>query len=309
MNIKKILSIMVLIVLIAWLGYYGYSHRTDFAKLTFVSPYLLVILFMGSLAIYFMVAILNNKLMKALDVKMPLGENFMLSVVTGFYNLIMPFRGGMAVRAVYLKKKYDFAYAHFLASLSAVYILSFLVSSFLGIITTIWIYCKTGIFSWIIFVLFDVVFLGMLGIIFVSPQFKETENGWVNRFIKVINGWHLIKKNKKVILITFFVTLTQNILYSLMLWLQFKVFGIEVSFIAAIFLSSIGSFSILIGLTPGNLGIQEAIIVFSASTIGLSAAESLSATLLGRAVELAVLFVLGPIFSYLLMRNGKGKKA
>jgi uncharacterized protein (TIRG00374 family) len=256
-----------------------------------------------------MISVVNNELLRALNIVMGLWESFMLSIVTGFYNLIMPFRGGMAVRAVYLKKKYKFAYVHFLASLSAVYVLTFLVASLLGIISTLWIYFETGVLSWILFLVFDVVFILMLGIIFVSPQFKERENKWLNRFIKVINGWHLIKKNKRVIFVTSFVTLIQILLSSLMMWLQFRVFGIEVSFVAAVFLSAIGSLSILIGLTPGNLGIQEAIVVFSAATIGISTAESLSAALLGRAVSLVVLFVLGPIFSYLLMRNGKGKKA
>ncbi|MBU0977334.1 MAG: hypothetical protein KKD18_02880 [Nanoarchaeota archaeon] len=53
----------------------------------------------------------------------------------------------------------------------------------------------------------------------------------------------------------------------------------------------------------------RAIVVFSASTIGISTAESLSAALLGRAVSLVVLFVLGPIFSYVLLRrNGRTRK-
>jgi len=302
-----------------------------------------VVLALISLVSYFAIAILNNVLLKALKVVMSLGESFLLSVVTGFYNLITPFRGGMAVRAVYLKKKYDFAYVHFLASLSAVYVLTFLVASFLGIVSTLWIYFETGMFSWILFVIFDVVFLGMLGIIFVSPKFKEFGNDssprharpdgkyvanlprprmsrgkgneesgfikseglkkWLNRFIKVINGWHFIKNNTRVIVVTSVVTLIQILISSLMLWLQFRVFGVEVSFVSAVFLSAIGSLSLVIGLTPGNLGVQEAIIVFSAATIGITPAESLSAALLGRAVSLVVLFVLGPIFSYVLMRG------
>ncbi|MFH1290928.1 MAG: lysylphosphatidylglycerol synthase transmembrane domain-containing protein [Nanoarchaeota archaeon] len=132
-------------------------------------------------------------------------------------------------------------------------------------------------------------------------------NVWLNRFIKVINGWHLIKKNARVIVVTMIITFVQVLISSLMLWLQFRVFGIEVSFVSALFLSAIGSLSLVIGLTPGNLGVQEAIIVFSAATIGITPAESLSAALLGRAVSLVVLFVLGPIFSYVLVRNGKEK--
>lgn len=305
MKLKQIISAIVLLLLLAWFGYYGYSHRADFMELSVASPWLILILVLISLIGYFVVAILNNELMKALGVVMPMGESFLLSVVTGFYNMITPFRGGMAVRAVYLKKKYDFAYVHFLASLSAVYVLTFLVASLLGIISTIWIYFETGVMSWILFLVFGAVFLAMIVIIFFSPQFKERKNVWANRFIKVINGWHLIKRNRRVISVTSFVTLIQILLSSLMMWLQFKVFGIEFGFIAAVFLSSISSLSILIGLTPGNLGIQEAIVVFSASTIGISTTESLSAALLGRAVGLVVLFVLGPIFSWMLMKNQK----
>ncbi|MBU0907099.1 MAG: hypothetical protein KKE05_02980 [Nanoarchaeota archaeon] len=44
--------------------------------------------------------------------------------------------------------------------------------------------------------------------------------------------------------------------------------------------------------------------------VGISATDSLSAALLGRAVSLVVLFVLGPIFSWILMRgNSKSPHA
>ena len=390
MKAKTIISALVLILLVAWLGYYGYSHRTDFAGLSVANPWLLVALIVGVLVTYSFIACLNNTLLRALKVIMPIWESFALAIITGFYNLITPFRGGMAARAVYLKKKYDFAYVHFLATLSAVYVLIFLVGSALGIVSTLWIYFTTGVFSWILFVIFDVVFIGMLGIIFVSPKFKErgrkgknsfndtarsarslsqksrselrggelnsgkvsklrkgdegelgdsdglggmkdglsdsdglgkkgyrddgNDSGlssfdkWLNRFIKVVNGWHLIKKNGRVIAVTLVITLIQVLISSLMLWLQFRVFGIDVGFASCIFLSAIGSLGLLISITPGSLGINEAIIVFSAMTIGITPAESLSAALLGRAVSLVVLFVLGPIFSYTLVKNGKGKK-
>jgi len=307
MNLRKIIGAIIFLILIAGLGYYGYLHREDFAELRLVNPWLLIVLIGLFIFSYFTIAIVNNELMKALKVKMPVLESFMLAIVTGFYNLITPFRGGMAVRAVYLKKKYGFAYVHFLASLSAVYVLTFFVASFLGLVSTVWIYYSTGVFSWILFFVFLFVFFGMLGIIFISPKFKERRNKWLNRFVKVVNGWHLIKHNKQIIVLTSVVTLVQILLGSLGMWLQFRVFGLEVPFVAAVFLSAIGNLSLLIGLTPGNLGVHEAVVVFSARTIGISAAESLSVALLGRAVSLVVLFVLGPIFSWLLIKKGNSK--
>ena len=55
-----------------------------------------------------------------------------------------------------------------------------------------------------------------------------------------------------------------------MLYLQFKVFGINIPVISALFITSITSLSILISITPANLGIQELITVFSALTLGIT---------------------------------------
>jgi uncharacterized protein (TIRG00374 family) len=209
----------------------------------------------------------------------------------------------MGVRAGYLKKKHDFAYVNFLATLSAVYVLIFFVGSALGLLSTYILYKQTQVFSPILALVFAAIFLGMAGIMIFSPQFKEPENKWIRRFIKVINGWNLIKKNKRVIAVTVIITLIQLILGAFMLWLQFRVFGVEVGIWSCLFLSAVGNISLLIAVTPGNLGVQEAITVFSAATIGITPAESLSAALLGRAVSLVVLFILGPIFSYILLKR------
>ena len=54
---------------------------------------------------------------------------------------------------------------------------------------------------------------------------------------------------------------------------------------------------------PALFKILEAIVVFSALTIGITPVESLSTVLLGRAIQMFVLFILGPIFSYILIKN------
>ena len=91
-----------------------------------------------------------------------------------------------------------------------------------------------------------------------------------------------------------------------MYYLQFRVFGIEVTFVKCIFLSAVGILALLVAITPAGLGINEALVVFSALTIGITPAESLSAVLLGRAVQMLVLFVLGPVFSYTLLKHKPG---
>lgn len=305
MKKKNIISVIVLLLLLAFAIYYFNKNFQDFKDLSIENPLLIIPIVVVLLLSFYNLGQQNKELLKPFNVLLGYGEAFSLAVVTRFYNLITPFRGGMAARAVYLKKKHNFAYVHFLATLSAIYVLVFLVASFLGILSALAIYYQTGVLSWIILSIFLAVFLGMLFVIFVSPKFEERKNKWLNRIVKVVNGWHLIKGNKRVVMITLGITFVQILLSTLMLWLQFRVFGIEVGLASCLFLSSIANLGILIGITPGNLGINEAVIVFSAMTIGITPAESLSVALLGRAVSLVVLFILGPIFSWVLMRNGK----
>ena len=299
---KKILSLIVILVLVALVLYYGNKNISEFKELEIVNPWLILwllpLIFIG---LYF--GGLNNALpLRASGVYLKNWEIFQLAVITRFYNLITPFRGGMAIRALYLKRKYNFAVTDFFVALSANYVIIFLVSSLIGIITTYMIYLERGVFSWVLFLVFLAFFVGMIIIMF-SPKLKDRNGRWLGKLFRIINGWHLVKKDPKMVFGLVLTSTIQILLGSLMLWLQFRAFGIEIGFAVALFLNAIASLSILIGITPGNLGVQEAVVVFSAVTIGITPVESLSTSLLGRAVSLAVLFVLGPLFSWKLIKK------
>ena len=119
----------------------------------------------------------------------------------------------------------------------------------------------------------------------------------------MINGWHLIKNNKRLLFFIIVLSSLQILISAWMLQLQFHVFGIGISFMKVLFLTSISSLGIIIGITPAGLGIQEAITVFSALTLGISPVQSLSVALLGRAISFVVLFILGPICSWWLLKK------
>jgi len=300
---KKILSVAILLILVALAIYYLKNNISDFNQLAIVSPWLIILLVILFLITYVAISSINLYLLKPLGVNLEVKESFMLSVMTGFYNLITPFRGGMAARAVYLKKKYKFPYIDFLATLAASYVLIFLVAGIVGLFSVYYIYKITAQLSLIILGVFLVSTLSMLFIIIFSPRIPETKYPWLNRFIRVINGWHLIRKNKKVVLATLFFSFLQLLIGSTMLYLQFRVFGIQIPFTSTLFITALNSIGILLAITPAGLGITEAITVFSASTLGILPAQSLSAALLGRAISLIVLFILGPIFSYILLKK------
>jgi uncharacterized protein (TIRG00374 family) len=301
--IKRIIGIIIVAIIFGFFAYYIYTHISDFKQLTLVNPFYLLVLVVLFLISYTSIGVVTKTLLHPFNIKLKKLEAFAISITTGFYNLITPFRGGAMIRAAYLKRKHAFSYSDFIATLSASYVIIFFIGSLLGLISVLSIYFSEGIFSSILFFIFLGIFLPMLCIILFSPKISESKNKFLNKFIHVINGWHLIKNNKKVILTTAIATLINLLIGTLMIYLQFKVFGFEITFAKSLFLTSLGNISILISITPANLGITEAITVFSANTIGITPIQSLPVTLLGRAIQMTTLFVLGPIFSVILFKH------
>ncbi len=255
----------------------------------------------------FLSGILLDILVSIFGVKLKIKESFGLAITTKFYNYITPFRGGMVARAFYLKNKYSFSYIDFLATWGAIYLIIFLVSGLAGLVSIFFIWRNYGLFNQLIFILFSVIVLLTSLIIIFSPKLPENKNRWINRFIKVINGWHLIKNNKKIIFTTFLIGLVQLVLSAINFMILYSIFNIELSFFKALFIAAISSIAILISITPGNLGVGDAINVFSATIIGIGLTEAVAATVLGRSISLLIVFILGPIFSYILM-NSKNDK-
>lgn len=302
---KKLLSIATLLIILTLFIYYISKNLSDFKSIKLVNPLYILISIILFIISYYLIGVVTKVLLEPFKIPMSGMEAFKLSIVTGFYNLITPFRGGMAVRAIYLKKKHKFSYTNFLATLAASYILIFLVASALGILSIALIHQTTGLFSWQLLIVFTAIFLPLLFIIVFSPKFPQAKNIWLNRIVGIANGWHLIKNNNKVIYATTIRTFIQLILGAFSTYYLFRVFGIQTPFLSCLFLSSIGNISLLVGITPANLGVQEAIQVFSGITVGITPAQTLAAAILGRIISFLVLGILGPIFSYQLMKGMK----
>jgi len=300
---KKIISISILILIVALFIYYIKNHISDFSQIKLINPFWLIPLILLFLLSYYFTGLQTKHLLIPLGIKLKGFEAFAISIITGFYNIITPTHGGMVIRALYLKKKHGFSYTNFLSSLTGIYVINFLIGALLGLISLIFIYINYNIFNRVILLVFLGFLIPTLFITIFSPKFKETKYNLINKIIRVANGWHLIKNNKKVILIAIITTIGTLLTSIISTMIAYHIFGIELSFIKALFLASIGFLSIIISITPGNLGIAEAIAVFSALIIGITPAQSLSVAILGRIVQMMVMFTSGPIFSYILLKH------
>jgi len=302
LNLKKLLSISILLILSIWIVIFILLNIEEFKELTLTSPWLILILAGLFFIEYILVGMSIKVLLRPLFIDLGFAESSAVSFMTSFYNLITPFKGGFAARAVYLNRKHRFSYTDFVAAISANYIILFFTAGILGVIVTSILFATKNTFQTAIFFLFLLIILISLSLIFFYRLIPYTKNKFLNYFIAIINSYYILRKDKKAILLTFLISFLQLMVLSLILLVQFKIFGRNLSLLETLFLASINTIGVIFAITPAGLGVEETVTVFSALTLGIGPVTSLSAALIGRAVSLIILIILGPIASYFLFR-------
>ncbi len=302
---KKIFSYAILIIVLFLFIFYIHNNKEDFNNLSIVRPGYLISL--GIIAIIFAGCggLITKFVLIPFNINLKTKEWYGLSIITTFYNLIAPFGGGIFSRAIYLKKKHDFEYSKFVSTVSGIYIINFMAASIMGLISLAGLYYYYGIFSWTLFIIFIGAFVCSFFVILFSPSLQKRDSYFLDKVRETLEGWNNIRKNKRTVSYISVLFISQIIIGTIATMLSYGAMGAQISFIEGLFLTSISTLGLIISITPSNLGVSEALAVFSALLIDINPAVSLSATLLNRVVSLVVLFILGPIFSYYLIWRKK----
>ena len=292
---------VVLVTLFAGIAYYLFCHPGLLAVYGNVS--LSEILGLG--LVHVLLLLINGLLLKFSAEKFSLQlfpwEWFGLSVVTAMGNYLTPFSGGMLLRATYMKRRHGFQFSKFATILGANYLIYFWVISLVGVGVTAWAWTAASVKVLLIFFLVVWVLISLLAIL---PVVKLSGSHW---FIVCANvmfeGWELMKSDSGLLIRMVLLALANIILNAASFWFACHALGFSVSFMAAAIVSLVAVFSVVIKLTPANLGVYEAMVCFTAPLVGLTVGEGLIAAILLRGVAIVPVFLLGPCFSYMLTRE------
>ena len=173
---------------------YAVRTWTDCEHLTVAKPPFVLPTDLLLLHQHLVIGLNTRQLMQPLGLKLGVVEASAISIMTGFHNMVLPFRGGMATRAVYLKARHGYSYTKSLATLSAGYILTLLIASFLGLASLLLTYVSRGLLSGVLLLAFGGIFVGLVLVVLFSPGIQETRIEWINKGIRVINAWALIAR-------------------------------------------------------------------------------------------------------------------
>jgi uncharacterized membrane protein YbhN (UPF0104 family) len=225
-----------------------------------------------------------------------------LSFVTALGNYISPFSGGMLFRAGYLKLKHNLSLTKFTILLTANYLLAFWCVAITGLISSIYLNTQSAYIPWQVPFFFGCIAL-ILMILKSLPLPEFSSRYWVIKKIgEGTDGLKVLIQDKMLFIQIIFYIFLNIIANGLSFYVAFRSIGFDIFFSQALIISLIAVFSLLINITPANLGIQEAVVSFASSALKVGVGEGLVVALIIRAATMILVFTLGPVFLHTLSK-------
>lgn len=302
MRDRRLWSVIVLGLVIAAIAWYLNSQRqllSAFTKLSLSTIMYLVglrFLFLGTNGLFL------REFATKFEVRLRWKEWFGLSVVTTMGNYLTPFSGGMIARAAYLKQRHAFPYTQFATLLASNYLVNFWVIGVVGALILLTLGREMQHYWQVL-----VFFVAVVASISALMLFPTVRLHWKNRVARTVNtsleGWRLVRNDRLLLARLVVFALINAFLNGLSFWVAYDAIGSRIPFNSALLIGLLTSFSLLVRITPGNLGIQEAVVSLSSGLLGTGVGQGLLVALLMRSATVILAFTLGPIFSFLLTRE------
>jgi uncharacterized protein (TIRG00374 family) len=291
------------LVLIIFVTYFA-MNVDKFRLLSRIDPLFLVLIAAVDVFAIFVNGLFTKFILRPFDKRISMKESFYVSLISSVGNFFAPAGAGLGFRAVYLKKQHDLSYGKYVSILSGNYILVFLVNSLAALVSLYVLRGRDNARYATLVTIFGVIFVVSLIMTFIKmPHIRAGRiknrkfSSVINSFSSVMQGWSHIVSHKKLLarlIVLTFVGLLINIVNN---FLIIHTLNLHITFAPLLLLSVLGSLSLFINVTPANLGIKEAIYLFSSSVIGFSTPQILSIALVDRVVLFMVLFCLWLYFS------------
>ncbi len=306
MKLKTIINSRVLItssVIVVFFVYF-FLNNEKFKPLLHINAYILVFIALAFVAGIFINGLFIKFILEPFKKYISMAEAFYVSVISSIGNFFATAGTGFGIRAVYLKKKHGLPYSEFISTLSGNYILVFLVNSLIGLLALFLLKDELSSQYIVLVTAFGVMFGASLLLSLVkipvpkASATKKSKFSSVTRALyRVAYGWDRITANKKLMLKLLFLTVANFFLTVLVYWAIVHALHLTISFPALLLISVLGSLSIFINITPANLGIKEAIYIFSSSILGFTVSQIILIALIERGVQFIVLLALWPYSS------------
>ena len=305
--LKKIVSWGLTLIAVIFMTWYLYRNRDIFVSLEELRTIDVILIAMLRPVSIVFAAIINKLIIDQIDQKIPLSDALLLQFANNFLNRFFS-QGGAVYRSAYLKSQYNFPFSKFLASIGGVYIIGLMTNAGLGLLIVLGFFLRYQVFNVYMLGLLIGLLLGTIIMMIINPKIRL--KNWVfNKINQVIIGWDQIKNNRILILQIALFSALELVNSSIIVLILFRGLSVDINFLESFFYTTISALANIINLTPGGLGINEAILMFSSDMFGLSSEIVLLGSLLLRAISMLTAFTIGTasyaILNYRLQKSTK----
>ncbi len=235
-------------------------------------------------------------------------EWFGLAACNAMYNYLAPGRPGIVARALYLKRVHRLSYAHFSAVFAGSNVLALLVAGLIGTGAAGAMALAGAPGRWKLLGVFVVLFsVSVGGACLLALSTKVVEYVPIAALRKVLvraaEGITLYLKEKEALVKVACCRVLNVALAATGFYVSCRALGLVVTPVQAVAVQCMGTFAILLPLTPAALGIREGVVSYAAHLMGLPPQTAMLAALVQRGASVVVTFSLGLLFSYVLLKD------
>jgi uncharacterized membrane protein YbhN (UPF0104 family) len=288
------IGLSVVLIFFIFISYYLSIHWDDFYslwKLSYQKTILAgIFLLFGLLLNCYQI----NLFLQKFDVRLGLFELIFVTHGMMLGNMVIPMRGGSGGFAVYLKKAHQLNYHKFGVIYGGTAILVGLVSSVMGLGALGFIAIKFGIFEPSLTLVLTALLLGCAYLTLFTPRFKKNGSGrTLNFLIRMNESWVGLTKDVtlliKVTVTLILITLSQTF----SLYFIYLAIDRPLSFSATLITSCLGAVAYLVPITPGSLGVFDAVIIEAPRLLGLDTTAAIMGAVWLRILSFVICLALG----------------
>jgi uncharacterized membrane protein YbhN (UPF0104 family) len=302
-TVRKSVSLILVLAFVAWGAVYLYQHPENLTALGNISAGSLVALAWLALLKLATMGMFTWINLDALGVRLGFWEWYGLSAMTAMGNYLIAFRGGAAIRGVYLKSKYNFPYSLFLSTIASLYLLTFPTNAFLGLLALAGVYLWLGISQPTLMLFLLACVVGPVGFLILIRWVPRFSGRWTSELNLVIEGWKVLTAKPTTVVKLILASVFNSLVTVLMIHSSFHALGIELPLVQSGVLGILYLISAMVPITPAGMGFAEATLVLASGAFGLDSTINILAAGLNRSVMLVVSLLLGPLFTIILSRR------
>lgn len=305
-NILTLLRWILLAMLVAGGVWYASAHRRVLTALGDISPLWLAPLVLLLVAAKLLQGLQFRLLASVYRLRLGFREWFGLTVCKSMYGYLMPGRPGAGVQAAYLKKKHGLPFAHFGSLFAGTSVIDAAAGALVGLLGCLAHYLAAGTLPAFFPLAFGLVLgasvLGCGALALVEKSSRYVPTRLLRTFAaRVGEGLNLLAGRPRLLGRVVALGVVRVIVDCGALLVACRALGLAVGYPEAVLMHALGSFGLLLPLTPGSIGVNEGITVAAGRLLGLPAEGVLLAALVRRGAGMVLIFVAGWLFTHLLL--------